>query len=185
MPDTQSIHYVGIDPSLTSSGLVIIGQNSILPLCITPKTLRGTERLAYIRDEVQDALPRENTFACIEGPAMHAIGRADDLGQLRGVLLLLLYDLKIPTTIIPPTVLKKFATRHGNAKKEQVIEAALLKWGIVLNDDEADAAWLAAIAQALQDNSIVLTRPQLEVINGIRNPKRPKSILTFRRTNGI
>jgi len=185
MSGTSSIYYVGIDPSLTSSGVAIIGQNSFLPMCITPGKLRGVERLAYIRDAVKDTLPKENTMACIEGPAMRAIGRADDLGQLRGVLLLLLYDVKIPTFVIPPTCLKKFATRNGAAQKEEVIKAAFQRWQVMLNDDEADAAWLAAMAQALHDNSVVLTRPQLEVIQGIRNPKRSKSILTLRRNNGI
>jgi Holliday junction resolvasome RuvABC endonuclease subunit len=45
-------------------------------------------------------------------------------------------------TAILPTVLKKFATGKGNAKKEVVLAAAKKKWPDVQDDNEADALWI-------------------------------------------
>ena len=73
---------------------------------------------------------------------------------------------------IPPTSLKKFATGNGNAIKENLIATAKKDWG-KLSNDEADAAWLAEFACALNEGR-TLTQVQLEAIRGIRKMKAPK-----------
>jgi len=142
--------------------------------------VKDVERLAYIRNHVKIFIDTHGpcAHACIEGPSHGSTNRADDLGQLRGVLLLSLHDLKIPTTVIPPTVLKKFGARRGDASKEKMLKAAEQEFGILLGtqDDMADALWLAQLARALTED-IKLTRPQLEVVYGIRNPKPKKRII--------
>jgi hypothetical protein len=49
------------------------------------------------------------------------------------------------------------------------------EFGLMLGkqDDLADALWLAKLARALRED-IKLTRPQLEVVYGIRKPKPKK-----------
>lgn len=152
---------------------------------ISPKNIRGAERLAFIRNEfVKFVSPRlqETLIACIEGPSLHSQNRADTLGQVRGIYLLALMDFNAEITVVPPTALKKFATKNGMASKERMIKAAYSKWNLCLCDDEADAVWLAQLAYSLTTNKVD-TREQLEVISGIRSPKT-KPVVRFRhRTN--
>jgi Holliday junction resolvasome RuvABC endonuclease subunit len=184
-PFTSS--YIGIDPSLRSTGFAAFGVHPkpLTSVILPPTELSGVKRLAFLRDELHELLMLQFKIehACIEGPAIGAVNRADDIGQLRGVLLIMLHDMEIPTTIVAPKSLKKFATRSGNAKKDKMIECANETFGLdTTSDDIADAVWLAQIARALSSN-VKMTRPQLEVVHGIRNPKpkkrsvsQPKSI---------
>lgn len=106
---------------------------------------------------------------CIEGPSLHSTNQADKLGQVRGVLELMSLDHFGDPLEIPPSSLKKFATGNGLASKSKMIQSAVRQGWIVSNDDEADAAWLAELAYALHDDTLTLTRKQLEAIRGIQN----------------
>jgi len=130
--------------------------------------------MAIANSEIADtwkSLTPGELLAAVEGPALGATSRADDLGQVRGVILLTLYRHGIPSLIVAPTSLKKFATGHGQAKKDKMIQTAVAELKRELNDDEADAYWLSRIAQAYHDEGETLTRAQREVLHGIRNPK--------------
>lgn len=180
MPGVTS-SYIGIDQSLTSTGIAIIqGQEAFCDLIQPGDAITGVRRLAYIRDYIQNYVKKYSPCAhvCIEGPSYNSKNRADDLGQLRGVLKLAFHDWGIPRTTIPPTVLKKFGARRGDSSKEKMLRAAEEEFGILLGgqDDMADALWLAKLAMALTED-IQLTRPQLEVVYGIRNPKPKKRII--------
>ena len=52
--------------------------------------------------------------------------------------------MQIPYEAFPPTSVKKHATGKGNAKKDQMIEAAKAKWPEVniIDDNLADALWV-------------------------------------------
>ena len=167
--------YLGIDPSLRSTGLVIIGENSPRIRRITPTKLRGTERLQYHRDALREILPG-CVGACIEGPSYNSINRAHDIGRLHGVLLLELADHQIPIHEVPPSNLKLFATGHGDSSKELVKATANEQWNLQLTcDDETDALWLSYLAQKLDTTDFTgLKRYQLEVIHGIRNMNKLK-----------
>lgn len=166
---------MGIDQSLTSTGIAILRGSEIFYDLIQPRdNVTGVQRLAYIRDKVKEYLDTYSpcVHVCIEGASYNSKNRADDLGQLRGVLKLSFHDWGIPRTTIPPTVLKKFGARRGDVSKEKMLRAAEEEFEIMLGkqDDIADALWLAKLAMALKKD-IKLTRPQLEVVHGIRNPK--------------
>lgn len=183
MDKTTSRIYAGIDPSLRSTGIAIIGPETTMISTIKPKKLRGVERLQYIRNTLNTQIIGCNS-ACIEGPALYAVNRADDIGQLRGVILVALADAGIPVQIIPPTSLKKFATGYGNATKEQMIIAAKTKSKVeILGDDEADAYWLALLAQGLHEPTSSLTRYQFDVISGIRTPRIKNKVFTPKTLN--
>jgi len=175
MHTAESRLYLGIDPSLRSTGLVIIGENHQRIQRITPTKLRDTPRLQYHRNALREVLPGCTT-ACIEGPSLYSVNRADAIGQLRGVLLLELEDNHILTYEIPPTTLKLFATGKGNSGKDLMIAMANERWNLQLtNDDEADALWLAYLAQRLDTEDFKgLKRYQLEVIHGIRTTNKLK-----------
>lgn len=180
MPEVTS-SYIGIDQSLTSTGIAVIRGDEVFCDLIQPgDKIMGVRRLAYIRDNIKKCIDTYSpcAHACIEGPSYNSTNRADDLGQLRGILKLSLHDWNIPRTTIPPTVLKKFGARRGDVSKEKMLRAAEQEFGIILGtqDDLADALWLAKLAMALNED-IKLTRPQLEVVYGIRNPKPKKLVI--------
>jgi Holliday junction resolvasome RuvABC endonuclease subunit len=142
--------------------------------------------LKFIQDGLLAFISRkeiQKLSACVEGPSLESLNQADTLGQVRGVILVTLENLGADVVIVPPTTLKKFATRSGSADKADMIKAALIKWKVILKDDAADAAWLAQLAYSLTTNKID-TREQLEVISGIRSPKA-KPVLRFKRKTNI
>jgi Holliday junction resolvasome RuvABC endonuclease subunit len=177
---------IGVDPSATSTGIAFLHNEQLLVTHIMPKKLCGAPRLAFLRNafvEQCDKYTVDKIFACIEGPALSACNRADTLGQVRGIFLLSLEDIKATITVVQPTTLKKFATKHGNASKENMITAAYNKWHRYLQEDEADAAWLAQLAFSLSTNKVD-TRAQLEVLSGIRSPK-VKPVVRFKHKINI
>lgn len=74
--------------------------------------------------------------------------------EMIGVMKLTLEELNINYAAFVPSVIKKFATGKGNAKKPDMIRAAQLKWNMTGKDDnEADA--LAILHYALYEFGIV------------------------------
>jgi Holliday junction resolvasome RuvABC endonuclease subunit len=184
---STSTSWIGIDPSARSSGLAIITEGEVpIVYRVSPKNLRGAERLAFIRNEFVrfvSPLISGTPIACIEGPSLHSQNKADTLGQVRGIYLLALTDLNAEITVVAPTALKKFATKNGMASKDRMVNAAYAKWHLHLGDDEADAAWLAQLAYSLTTNKVD-TREQLEVISGIRSPKT-KPVVRFKHKTNV
>ena len=64
------------------------------------------------------------------------------LGELGGVVRCNLAARGIAWLEVPPATIKKLATGHGNANKEEMIAAARAAGATVANSDEADAYWL-------------------------------------------
>lgn len=67
--------------------------------------------------------------------------------EMQGVLKLFCTENNIEFKSYPPTVIKKFGTGKGNAKKEAMIEAAKKFNSEVESDDEADAIILFQLAK--------------------------------------
>jgi len=184
MRSFRSRSYVGIDPSITSTGIAIIThldeKTVSRQTCLlkTPPEWDETIRLQYLRNTAKDFIRHFGWLpiigSAIEGPSLYSVNQKDKLGGVRGVLRVLLADLgEEPPAVIPPSSLKKFFTGKGDAKKDRMIAAAEIKWGS-LSEDEADAAGLAEFAQALYDPPPALTRKQLEAIHGIREMSQSK-----------
>jgi Holliday junction resolvasome RuvABC endonuclease subunit len=187
MDQITSTLWIGVDPSAQSTGLAIITPElTLVTTTIRPKELRMGARLKFIQDGLLEFIHKQKVrkiTACVEGPSLDSTNQADTLGQVRGVVLVTLENLGAEVTIVQPTTLKKFATRSGAADKEDMINAAFKKWNVALNNDAADAAWLAQVAYSLMTNKID-TREQLEVISGIRSPKT-KPVLRFKQKTNV
>ncbi len=178
-------YYGGIDPAKRKTGLALIAVNGkdvhrYSELAVMSSTLDGIQLLVVLRDTAHTFFTRRLdgqllNGATIEGPSLYSVNRADDLGKVRGALGIVLADNSITLPYeIPPTSLKKFATGNGQADKSLIIRAAAENgWGH-LSEDEADAAWLAEIAWAL-DEKRKLSRKQIEAIEGIRNMNSKKT----------
>ena len=73
-----------------------------------------------------------NSHVFMEDYAFGAHGRSFTIGENGGVLKHKLWLAGYPISLVEPTVLKKFATGKGNAKKEQMHEAFFKKTNVHL-----------------------------------------------------
>lgn len=175
-------HFAGFDLSLTGTGIVICDKAGTVKEhhVIAVKT-RGAERLLQIQRTIRRIIsPYNIVLVCIEGYAMGASGHTYGIGELGGVIRVLLHTQGIPYMEPTPGQLKKFATGAGGGEqgsKDQVTMYVFKHWGFTpRNNDEADAFVLSRIALGLKDHGGVMTSYQKEVINTIKNPavKKPK-----------
>ena len=139
MPELKLI---GLDLSLTSSGISINGKTSI----VSTKA-KGPERLSYINKTIlQICLDEEINCALIEGYSFASRNsQAHSIGELGGCIRMTFWECGISYTEIPPTSRAKFATGKGNAGKSEVVSSISAKTGIIFSgaggDDECDA-WI-------------------------------------------
>lgn len=135
---------VGLDLSLTATGYAD-GEGARV---ITCKKYKGAERLSHFRNHLAYTFQdQEPGIVAVEGYAYdsHTAG-SRSIGELGGVVRLLLWDMQIPWAEVPPTSLKKFATGKGNASKDQVLAAAVRLDPRIEDNNAADAFWLREMA---------------------------------------
>ena len=144
---------VGLDLSLTESGIACgrgVGTHELQgphTSVVTPGKLRGAERLAKIRDQVTLHVfgrcgPFERADVAVIEAYGYLKGNAMAIPEVHGTVKVAIFDERIPIAVVPPSVLKKWATGSGNAKKAEMIAAAIRRFGFEgSNENEADA-WL-------------------------------------------
>ena len=164
---------LGIDPSLTGTGLALVDtEDSLVGWTFTLVTKGKADatieqRLARITTLAYRSIG-DYALGVTDGGRGHSeradlvVIEAPSLGQVRqgGTLdrhglwwltLRRLSDLGIPVVEIPPAVLKVYATGKGNAGKDEVLLAVARRYPHVdvTNNNEADALVLAAIGHHL------------------------------------
>lgn len=170
---------VGIDPSLTSTGICTMSEDGTVleSLAIKPVE-KGTERLALFRHDfrlITGKCQKEETYAFVEGYAFGAMNKREALGELGGVLRLSLYDDGIRVVVVPPTSLKKFATGKGNADKIAMAVALQKQYGLEYpTSDQTDAYFLAELGRAYFRLIPEISVTKQEIIEAIKNPKVKK-----------
>lgn len=160
---------MGIDPSLTSTGLAVLHGDEAETRAVSSKR-KGIERIEDLMDWLMEAAEESHpSLVAIEGYAFGARGRAVfDLAEFGGVLRYRLWRSGWPYIDVPPSMVKKFATSRGNAKKDEIMLAVYKRWGMEFHtSDEADAYVLARIALALTEGDRNLTEFQREVIKSL------------------
>ena len=183
--------YLGIDASLEGTGLCLVSDVGLVlrSSTVLPAGLRDMARLAMIKAAVSafigDVHPSASVaLAAVEGYAFGAVNQAFSLGEVGGVLRLLVHELGIPRVDVPPVNLKKWATGRVEADKSEMIAAAIADGACPGDHNQADAYFLARIALALSDDSPE-TRPRqrskLEVLRSITSPPRKKTRARPRR----
>lgn len=141
---------VGLDLSLTSTGICVMDENGTIlfeEVLNTPKKkIDGLERLKFIRESVSEAIKNYSvSIANIENYSFGSRGRATfSLGELGGVVRLLLFDLGVTIIETSPSQLKKFATGRGNSDKLDVVMSIEKNYGIKYLDDNAADAFILA-----------------------------------------
>jgi len=145
-------YYIGLDLSLTGTGICVLDEKANIKHISTIKTkARGMERLNYIANSIDDVLVKyPNITVYLEGYSYGSQGKIFEIGELGGVVKLMLYSQSITPKIIPPTVLKKFVIGKGGGpgtKKEDMKLFAYKKWKVEFaTNDECDSYCLAMLA---------------------------------------
>jgi len=146
---------IGVDPSITSTGLVTWrnGRIFVATVATHPAAVMAQRHHDIaMRILTMAERNRANTLVVMEGrikPGDDAVNTALDLAELRGVINHALHVQGIARVDVHPMTLKVFATGNGRALKSDMTVAARNRLGQhlhVTNDDEADAAFLLAMA---------------------------------------
>lgn len=173
MKAVKSNLVIGIDPSLTGTALcgwhedrMVHVSTLAVPKSImkqTSKERAHIERLIWLRDTMHETIDTIvelckapatviNVAPFIEGYAYCARGSVFDMGELGGILRLLLAENYGWFVNVPPTSLKKFVTEKGNSPKEVMLEKTFRKYGLgsdtLKDNNQVDAYGLARFGAA-------------------------------------
>lgn len=149
---------IGIDPSLTATGVAIIDDGEPLLACevlrirsvgkrLDSLTMRRS-RLTFITRTLGEMAERHQPdLVVIEAPAYGAPGGSTH--DRSGLWWLIVYALGARHRLveISPPARVKYGTGKGNAPKDQVLAAVVRRYPLVMVDDnnQADAFLLAAM----------------------------------------
>lgn len=147
---------IGLDLSLTATGLAVIdGYNGSgtgsTQVVSAERGQTGHRRLAYLSGYILGVAEgyEEIPLVVVEGPSFGSTAGQRGHHERAGLWWLVtqqLWQARIPTAVVPPASLKRFATGKGNANKDQVLLATARRFPyFVGGNDEADALWLAAM----------------------------------------
>lgn len=115
---------------------------------------KGPQRLINISESIGNLIIEfKIDVVILEGYSFASRNsQAHSIGELGGVVRVMLYRMGIPYVEIPPTCRAKFATGKGNASKNEVISSISAKTGIIWKnpgaDDKCDAWVLEEMALA-------------------------------------
>lgn len=161
---------MGIDPSLTSTGYVILDKNEIVVNGIIMAKESGIARLFSIKREIKELLVDFSPkLVVIEGYAFARANQAHQMGELGGMVRMLLDEGFYRWLEVSPGQLKKFATGKGNSTKDVILMHVYKRWKVEFNDNNiADAFVLAKIGQSVLGDTKGLTQDQLDIIKALR-----------------
>lgn len=176
---------LGLDLSLTSTGYCLTDDDAMaafvarafeVPLemisdgrshvvwhgSIGSKTLREAERLAMFADWIDAAvrpLPdRRPDHVAIEGYSYGSPFNATSLGELGGVVKLIVHQAGIPLHVIAPKTWRKVLCGNGNIQKHDVSKELHKRYGVEFASLDTAEAW--AVATCLRRQLLGLDKPE-------------------------
>lgn len=175
------VSFLGVDQSLNATGVCRMDDEGKVTTVATvdPKGARDGERLLFVKRAIAAAASGVK-FAALEGYSYDSVGRVFELGEIGGVVKVLLLESGIEYVVVPPVLVKKFATGNASASKEDMMSRAREAGCVIADDNQADAYFLARIAQAYVRGGAT-RRCELEVLHTLRNPSEKKSRRRVRR----
>lgn len=145
--------YLGIDQSYTGFGLTALsgtGEHTTVLGRFDLKTYDGDHigRLLAIEDWLAITISRQPTAVAIEGYASGSTYGREQAGELGWAVKRTIFErYGVRPVIVQPTLVKKYATGSGAARKAEIILAVYKRWGVEFHDDNlADSYVLAHIA---------------------------------------
>lgn len=160
--------YLGIDPSLTATGLAALGEDGGITLeTVSSSPGLSEPRLLSIKKRITDFVDRHRPHIVVIEAL--AFSRNDPSAQERAALHYMLrcylYRTNQRFVCVAPSALKKFVTGKGNSEKSMMLREVFRRWKVVAADDnQADAAALAYIGAVLAGGREAETTAQREVI---------------------
>lgn len=147
--------YLGIDQSYTGFATTLLSVSGAYEVRCRALKGEGTDRLHDAASIIYGILDsRTLTAVGLEGYSFGSANRAHMAGELGGVIRYVLTDVGMDPLVIPPTVVKMYATGKGNAKKNEVLLGVYKNWGIEFSDDnEADSFVIAKIVSGEHSNA--------------------------------
>ena len=169
---------IGIDQSLVSTGLAVTSGPGVMPLLVRIRTgkLRGHERLAVILAAVSQHA--DGCGLAVLERVINYPGKGDAPLVLSGLGWLIrhaLWQAGIPYAVISPPERAKFITGSGGASKDEVMAAAIRRFGPeagIMGNDVADALVFAAMGcEWLGEPIVELPAAQRAVIRSVHTEK--------------
>ena len=158
---------VGIDPSLTSTGICHPDGTTSL---IVPGKLVGCDRLVFIRDWIRPLIDDVDVLVIEAVPTQGAMSIAP-LAGLGAVIRVAAHEALIPFVDVSPSTRAKFACGDQKSRDKDAVLARAIRAGSPANtNDEADAWWLWQIGTAAYDPTAVLHAYQHEALQAITWP---------------
>ena len=148
-----TIHVLGVDPSLTATGLAVVGPGMCITTTVGTKGKRADSltdrdrRLAHLTERVADFITPAVRLAVIEGPARVTVGSTLDRYGLWWRLVHRLHSRDIPVAVCAPATRAKWAAGTGRADKAAVAAHLARMWQAVelADDNQSDALALATM----------------------------------------
>ena len=166
------MNVLGLDLSITATGIAY--PDGALDT-LRPQAA-GDHRLDEIANAVGDAA-EDTDVVVIEGPVsnVRSPGTNVILGMVHGVVRRELIRRGIPYAIVPPTVLKKYATGRGTATKADMRVALIKRADIDERDDNrVDAWWLRAAALDAYNTPLIdMPKTNRDALNSVEWPGLP------------
>lgn len=176
--------FVGIDPSLQSTGLYFFGRDGQFPnytyetpiyaqIDTKPKDFPNSiNRCLYIADLIVQLIQEQigddskvSLVVCEDYFVGRSHGAVISLAELGTMIRYKILLNKYPLCVVPPKTVKKFVTGNGNAKKQQMMDTVLQRWGFKASTDNlADACGMSKFAEfitQLWNSNISLDKTQL------------------------
>ena len=151
--------YVGIDPSMTSTGLIILDENydmAVMKIISSDIKDLNEVRIQQIGREILlslNRLQKDIEMVCLEGISFGSSGRG--VAQQAGLnyyISILLIENNYDYMRCEPTKLKKFVTGKGQCKKDLMLMKTFKKWGVEFdNSDLCDAYGLARYGKDFEE----------------------------------
>ena len=164
----MSSYFLGIDPSATSTGLTILGEetNFCNTLRVKPGKRRDIERLVFIHESIHDFVESLDIALCVyETPSYGSTHKEFILGEALGTIKLTLGLNNIKSIGVSPTQLKKYFTGRGTANKKDMITKAVSLGCPVAQEDICDSYAAALLCKDLLLGPLLPTRASREVRN--------------------
>lgn len=168
----SNLFFIGIDPSITNTGLVILNEAGVLcgafnfrkifvklhrSIAYKESTIKRIYKMDNILRHILQMLNeannniKPNLFIGIEGYSYGSIGKLAQIGELCGSYKLIALSWGVDCLVIPPNNVKKYATGSGLADKQTVMQYAskeLSQYGLTakqFTSDICDAYFIASI----------------------------------------
>jgi crossover junction endodeoxyribonuclease RuvC len=179
---------LAIDPSLSATAIIRGDANGYESVVIgsEPKGDSAGKRIARysgLIGRIMDWIgPAKPDAIFIEGYSFDSVGSGRFLAEFGGLFRKELLALTDQLWEIPPTMLKKFATGKGNAKKKNVCARLRTLYKVEFKTaDEFDAFALFQMALMYHGHVEPRDGPQAEVLHVLKNPPVRKTKASVKR----